>query len=475
MLKLTQLPIITTVLLLVACGDGSGTKVVVSSNEANSVPAADQTDVQPNAVVEPVSGSTTTPETVSGTGTGTVEPTTVGTATGGTGTEETGTEETGTEGTEETGTEGTGTEGTGTEGTGTEGTGTEGTGTEGTGTEGTGTEGTGTEGTDTDGMGTEEPEQPPEVPEQPLPPGPEKPPEVPELPPGPEKPPEVPELPPGPEKPPEVPEQPPGPEGPELPPGPEGPELPPGPEGPELPPGPEGPELPPEVPQPPGPEGPSIPGEELIGDTVVENFVENQGVSVNIVQYGVSPSGAPQIKLKLNNNSPAAISNSTCAITAVRDNSTDAIVNLPFANSGPIDSGESAMNTADLVEVNDGFASIGTIRIDCTWSAGAMALEDIVRGPITVAFTSYSSNSDNPTVQLLLTNNSPETITNTVCGVEAKRKNVIVDVATIKFADLGDISSGEAVDGDGVWLKLNSLDEFESESFDIENVNCSYQ
>jgi len=59
--------------------------------------------------------------------------------------------------------------------------------------------------------------------------------------------------------------------------------------------------------------------------------------------------------------------------------------------------------------------------------------------------------------------------------VEAKRGNLIVDVASVFFAGLGNIRSGEASEAEGVWLGLDSLDDFESIPFNNENLNCQYR
>ena len=99
---------------------------------------------------------------------------------------------------------------------------------------------------------------------------------------------------------------------------------------------------------------------------------------------------------------------------------------------------------------------------------------DIVSGPVTVEFAGYrSSFSGRPAVALRLTNNSGVTIFNAACRVEAKRGNVILDAAFVSFANLGDIRPGEAAEDEGTWVELDSLDDFDSEPFDLANVNCT--
>lgn len=274
---------------------------------------------------------------------------------------------------------------------------------------------------------------------------------------------------------PEQPEvQPEAPQQPEVPPEPpEQPEVPPEPLGPPGPPEPS--EGPPGPPEPEGPTGESIPGEDLIGDTVVENFVATQGISLEVTRYATNQSGSPQIELKLNYNSPTAIFNSVCELTALENDQNIDVTSATFAEGGPIDSGESAISIADFAGLANGYSSISTIRIGCEWSVGDNNGQDIVNGAVTVTFTTFSSDSGRPTIGLMLTNNSPVAVNMAVCGVEAKRSNIIADVATAVFAELGDISSGAAVEATGIWSRLNSLNEFDSEQFNINNVNCRYQ
>lgn len=221
--------------------------------------------------------------------------------------------------------------------------------------------------------------------------------------------------------------------------------------------------------------------EELIGDTVVENFVTNQGVSVEVNRYSISSTGLPQIELKLNNNSAVPIFNSMCTVAALENNVVIDLVNILFAELYPIDPGESAINSGSAVELNDWFSSISKIRIECDWTNGDNDRKDIVNGATTVFFLDYSTNSTNPSVRLQLLNHAsdfvavPVPITDAVCGVEAKRGNVIIDVATVTFFELLEISPNQAVDATGTWLKLSSLDDFDSEPFDIANVNCFYR
>jgi len=162
-------------------------------------------------------------------------------------------------------------------------------------------------------------------------------------------------------------------------------------------------------------------------------------------------------------------------VTALQDDQVRDVTSTIFVNGAPIDSGESAINIADFAELGDGYSSINKLRLGCEWSDGDNGRRDIVNGEVTVAFTAYSSESDRPTVGLLLTNNSGNTINNAVCIVEAKRENLIADVAEVVFAENGNIDPGAAVEAAGAWTKLNSLDDFDSDPFNISNVNCQYQ
>ena len=216
-----------------------------------------------------------------------------------------------------------------------------------------------------------------------------------------------------------------------------------------------------------------IEGQEIIGDTLVEPFSPTRGVGVSIIQYGFSQFGAPEATLRMTNGSGGPIYNANCDIAAFRDNTIVDTASAFFASLDPIDMGESALDAAAWRDL-DGLGDIDRIRVSCDWLNGDGDRIDIASGPVTAEFAGYrSSFSGKPAVALRLVNNSGVTIYNAACGVEAKRGNVILDVASLFFADLGDIRPGEAAEEEGTWFELDSLDDFESEPFNIENVNCT--
>ncbi|MFK7997586.1 MAG: hypothetical protein AB8B87_25900 [Granulosicoccus sp.] len=217
----------------------------------------------------------------------------------------------------------------------------------------------------------------------------------------------------------------------------------------------------------------SIPGQELIGDLIVERF-EQDGVTVEILEYGVSPFDEPQLSLSFNNNTGAPVYGANCNINGLQADGTKEVAKAFFANLYPIDSGEAALGKGAWIEFEGTFASFTDIELACEWLDGDDDRMDNA-GPVSVEFSGYrSSFFGSPGVGLVLTNNSPDTIYGASCGVEAKRGNVIVDVASVFFANDGDINSGEASEEDGAWLGLSSIDDFDSEPFNIDNVNCNF-
>jgi len=218
---------------------------------------------------------------------------------------------------------------------------------------------------------------------------------------------------------------------------------------------------------------PDVPGQELVTNVEIEEF-RSGVVDVDIVEYGFSQFGDPQISLRLTNTDIDPIYNANCDITALSGNRIQDVAKAFFASLDPIDPDEAAIDDAVWRDLDGGFGSFDKIRIECDWLDGDDRRIN-VSGPVSVEFTGYTtSRLDKPSVSLLMTNNSSDTIYNAYCGVEAKVGNTIVDVASVFFADLSDIRSGEGVEDDGSWLELSSFGEFDSEPFNIDNVNCSY-
>lgn len=217
-----------------------------------------------------------------------------------------------------------------------------------------------------------------------------------------------------------------------------------------------------------------VPGTDLIGDADIENFPGRAGIAVDIVRFGYDAFGQPEVELRLENGSRRTIYNANCAIAALAGNRILDTARTFFASLDPIDPGESALDAGAWFELDGGFSSADRFRITCDWLNGDGGRIDLASDPVSVDFVGYTSEFGHPAVILLMTNNSARTIYNASCGVEAKRGDVIVDVASLFFADLGDIRTGEAAETASPWLELSSLDEFDAEPFDPANLNCSY-
>ena len=224
------------------------------------------------------------------------------------------------------------------------------------------------------------------------------------------------------------------------------------------------------------------PLDEPVGSDLVEDIdvappaSEFLGVVATITEYSVSSEGRPAIRIRIDNNSDESIRSVNCDVAGIQENNVIEIVNLRFAATGPVGPGERAATTDEWREVDNGFGSFDQIRWSCDWINGERSSAvDVSSGPIGVSFVEYTtSQTDRPEITLLLTNNSTFTIFNTSCKVEAKRDGIIVDAASLFFADLDDIRPGEAAEDSGTYSDLSSLEDFDSNPFDPASLNCSY-
>ncbi len=217
----------------------------------------------------------------------------------------------------------------------------------------------------------------------------------------------------------------------------------------------------------------AVVGLSLVRGIEIESSSALAGVSINVVEFGFIFTENPFIELRIDNHSAGAITYSSCEIKALKDNEIIDSTYTHFADDNPIDAGESAMDAGIWFGLSS-FSSVDKISIQCEWREGNRDRRDIVNGPVIVEFANYSSSLGSPSVVVRLTNNSPFAIERADCGFEAKRGNVILDVASVFFNDLDIIRSGEAAQDEGVWFKLDSLNEFDAEPFNLANANCRY-
>jgi len=166
------------------------------------------------------------------------------------------------------------------------------------------------------------------------------------------------------------------------------------------------------------------------------------------------------------------IYNSACDITALSGNRVLDTTTAIFASLDEIDPGEQAQDTAAFRDLEGGFESLDKLRFTCDWLDGNDRRRDISSGSVTVSSIGYTTSfSGIPAVTLLITNNSSQTLSRGSCGIEAKRDDLILDVASVFYTDL---RPGEAAEETGTWFELSSFDEFDSEPFDLANLNCTY-
>jgi len=218
-------------------------------------------------------------------------------------------------------------------------------------------------------------------------------------------------------------------------------------------------------------------GLDLVNGIEIERFETfDDAITIDITGFSVSDRGSPQIELLISNSSAeGSIRNASCDVTAFDGNE---LIDISFARfATPLGPLESTSDTIEWVELEDGFASVDRITVDCDWIDGA-TLPNIITGSVAVRFIEYTFSEfgdDVPAVTLQLTNNSGSTIFGAFCLVEAKRGNFIVDTALVIFASQGDIAPGEAFQGTGSWPSIDSFDEFESDDeLDLNDVNCSF-
>lgn len=224
--------------------------------------------------------------------------------------------------------------------------------------------------------------------------------------------------------------------------------------------------------------GPTAPEIQAMIDAIeVEQFAGSDGITFEVVQYYLHDSMFPGFFMRVNNDSSGTIENAGCTVQAFRDGSQ---VNFfsPGFGSTIIDPGESAIGSDHMSPPASNFSDYDQLVVRlCSWSGVGGEFDrrrDITTGPITVDFLGYSSSSTGrPQARLLLTNNSDDTISNARCDLDAKVGRTIVAVGSTSFDDADDIAPGEAEETELV-LRVNSLASYDSEPFDISNLNCTY-
>lgn len=216
-----------------------------------------------------------------------------------------------------------------------------------------------------------------------------------------------------------------------------------------------------------------IQGDFQVANADIQEFQPLAGISANITAYTFD-GDTPRINMVLANDSGGPIFSATCDITALRDNEIVDDAFVSFASLDAIDPNESANGHGLFFEIPS-FGALTAIRVDCDWIDGDGGRQDIVSGPVVVNFIQYTDFFGTPAVELSITNNSTSTINFAVCGVEAKRGDLILDVASLFFESLGEIAPGETSIDEGVFFDLESLNQFDTGSFDLANVNCDYR
>jgi len=217
-----------------------------------------------------------------------------------------------------------------------------------------------------------------------------------------------------------------------------------------------------------------IEGLELINGASVEQFDSGLDVQARITRFSIGTL-SPETEVILTNNRPISIRNVACDIDAISDNTIVDSAFFLFSSGRPIDPGESVIDRSSLREL-DNFDDIDRFDINCDWADGSNNL-DVSSGPILITFLGYTriQTPDRPALTLLMTNDSGTAITNAACGVEAKVGNTIIDDARVFFTLERDLGPGEGIEDTGAWLELRSLDDFDSEPFNPDNLNCRWE
>ena len=224
--------------------------------------------------------------------------------------------------------------------------------------------------------------------------------------------------------------------------------------------------------------GPTAPDIQEVIDTIeVEQFTGSDGITFVITQYFLQESIFAGFRMRVDNNSTRSIESVGCEIQMFKEGEQVNSASPSFIPT-TIDPGESAIGSDHTNFADTTFSDFDRILVRlCTWDSFGEEFDlrrDITTGPVTVDFLGYSSApSGRPQARLLLTNNSADTVSRARCDLDAKVGRTIVTVGSTTFDDAGDIAAGEAEES-ALILLVDSLDNYDSEPFDLSNLNCTY-
>ncbi|MFK7855564.1 MAG: hypothetical protein AB8B79_15680 [Granulosicoccus sp.] len=224
----------------------------------------------------------------------------------------------------------------------------------------------------------------------------------------------------------------------------------------------------------------SIQGRELVGDLTYNSFIERDGISIAITNFGFVDTrefsasfGDPRITVRLDNRGALSVDFVRCDVDALQDGIHVSDGWLSFSGLGVIDPGKSGIGKVrffdDLV---NGYNSFNELRFDCNWNADNGARLDLPNSTEQIEFLGYTiSDNGYASVNLQRTNNSESSAEILYCTVEALLGSVILDVANVGFPP---IDAGESFESSGMFLDFTNLQGFDDESFDFSLLYCSY-
>jgi len=225
----------------------------------------------------------------------------------------------------------------------------------------------------------------------------------------------------------------------------------------------------------------SIPGRELVGDLTYDPFIERDGISIAITNFGFVDTrefsaslGEPRITVRLDNRGTLSVNDVICDVEALQNGIQVSGGFLGFAGLGFIDPGKSGIGKISFFDdLVDGYNSFNELRFDCNWKADNGARLDLPNSTEQIEFLGYTiSDNGYASVNLRRTNNSGSSAAFLHCTVEVLLGSVIIDVANVGFSA---INAGETFENSGLFLDFTTLQGFNDESFDFSLLYCSYE
>lgn len=225
----------------------------------------------------------------------------------------------------------------------------------------------------------------------------------------------------------------------------------------------------------------SIPGRALVGDLTYEPFIERDGISIAITNFGFVDTrefsanlGDPRITVRLDNRGASAVDSAKCDVDVLQDGVEVSGGYLGFAGLGFIEPGKSGIGKIHFFnDFPNGYNSFNELKFECDWKADAGDRLDLPNSNEQIEFIGYTISSNGyASVNLRRTKLAGSSAEILYCTVEALLGDVMLDVANLGFPP---IDAGESFEASGLFLDFTTLQGFNDESFDFSLLYCSYE